>query len=413
MPATRAVVLALALGPALAADAGQSAPPDRDPPPAAVRLILADHPTLAIFDRAVRLELKGRFDADVLDLGDTGGSAGPDWSGRRIGVGLSIGRTLDADVSRELAGDRPWRDVHLTWRVRPWLYARGGRFKVPFSEERVRSLTDQDFLERSLAARTLAPGRDVGLLAGGRAAGRRVEWEAGVFEGRGEAWPGKTPLESTPATPLVAIRVGARPLAARREGRWRSLRAAVAVTRGDRAAGLGGLEAATVLDRARFTLPVFVAGPERRLGLETQFTPGRLRLRAEWMRLSQARLAQGLDGADLPTLRATGWHTSAVWQVFRRRGRDHSPTTDWLRSGEVAIRVEGLAFAAAAGADGPFAEVLPLPRHRAVTAGTTWTLHRWIVVQVDVVHERLVSAGIAALAGDRRTSVGARWRLAF
>lgn len=390
--------------------AGGAAEPPR---PSPFRLLLDDHPTIAIFDRAVRIELKGRFDADVIDTGDADRSAGPDWSGRRVGVGLALGRTVEADVSRELSGDHPWRDVHLTWHARPWLYARGGRFKVPFSEERVRSLANQDFLERSLAARTLAPGRDVGVLVGGRAAGRRLEWEGGVFEGRGEAWPGKTPLESTPASPLVAVRIGVRPLAGRGRGPWRSLRAAVAVTTADRAAGLGGVEGRTILDREPFTLPVFIAGPERRLGLDTQWTPGRFRLRAEWMRHSQARRAQGLDGATLPTIRADGWYASAVWQIVRRHGRDRRLTADWLRSGEIGVRVEGLSFAAATARDGPFAEVLPLPRHRAVTGGTTWTLHRWIVVQVDVVHERLASAGVPAFAGESRTSVGARWRLVF
>jgi hypothetical protein len=377
-----------------------------------MRLRLDNHPTLDFFDRAVQIELKGRFDADVLALGREAGTSGPDWSGRRLGLGVRVGRTVEAEVSRELDDGRPWRDVHLTWRVRPWLFLRGGRFKVPFSEERVRGLSDQDFLERSLAARTIAPGRDVGALAGGRVAGRRLEWEAGVFEGRGEAWPGRTPLESTPASSLVAVRIGARPLAGERHGRWRSLRGAVAFTAATRDAGLSGVEARTILDRATFSLPVFVRGPERRLGLEAHWSPGRLRFHGEWLRLSQAREAQGLDGADLPALRTAGWHAGAVWQIFRRRGRDRGPATDWLRSGEVAIRVEGLTLQTAA-AGGDLAEALPASRHRAVTAGTTWAVHRWLAVQVDVVHERLAESGIAVFAGTSRTTAGVRWRTAF
>jgi hypothetical protein len=414
MSAPRVLGSLLLLAWATTAAAQQAAPAERPAaPPAAVRLLLDDHPTIAFFDRAVRVELKGRFDADVADLGDAGGATGPEWSGRRVGVGVRVGRTIEGEVSRELEGSRPWRDVHVTWRLRNWLYARGGRFKVPFSEERVRSLTDQDFLERSLAARELAPGRDVGVLAGGRVGGRRLEWEAGVFEGRGDAWPGRTPLESTPASPLVAVRVGTRPVPATRRGPWRSLHVALAATDASRTGGLTGTDGRTVLDRRAYTLPVFVRGRERRLGLEAQWTPGPFRFRSEWMRLSQERLEQGLDAADLPPIEATGWHASAVYRLFHRRGDDRRPTTDWLRSGEVGVRIEGLAFRTRAGGSPDFIEVLPLPRHRAITAGTTWTLHRWIVVQVDVVHERLADAGIAVFAAGSRTSVGARWRLGF
>jgi hypothetical protein len=393
--------------------ASQHAVSGDGPAEPAIRFTAGDHPTLALRGD-IAIELRGRFDADLVSLGERADFVGPEWSGRRLGVAVRVGRHVAAEVSRELGADEPWRDVHVTWRVAPWLQVRGGRFKIPFSEERLRSLADQDFLERSLPARALAPGRDAGMAVGGRLAKRRLEWEAGMFEGRGEAWTRRTPLESTPASALVAVRLGGRPFTATTTP-WRSLRAAVAMTRGERSAGLTSLAGRTLPDRALFTLPVFVQGREQRLGVDGQWSPGPLRLGAEWMRLSQERRGQGLDGADLPRFVASGWYASAVWRVFHRRGGDRRLAADWMRAVDVGLRVEGTSFDAGvppALASGP-AEAVPPSRHRAVTAGTTWTAHRWIVVQVDVVRERLDDAGVAVFSRASRTSYAARWRVVF
>jgi hypothetical protein len=45
---------------------------------------------------------------------------------------------------------------------------RAGRFKVPFSLEETTGVKHLDFVDRSLAATQLAPGRDVGVMAHGR-----------------------------------------------------------------------------------------------------------------------------------------------------------------------------------------------------------------------------------------------------
>jgi hypothetical protein len=405
------LVVAMAAGLA----GGAAAQPAAAAPPAepGIRLRLADHPTIE-FGNLARVELRGRFDADAVWVSEWTPVTDSAWTGRRIGAAFDIGRHVEGEVSAELGARRPWRDVYVTWRAAPWLFVRTGRFKIPFSEERLRSLGEQDFIERSLPARVLAPGRDVGVLAGGRVGGRRLEWESGAFQGRGDAWPHDSPLDTTAAGRLFAVRVRSRPFGESKTP-WRSLRGAVSIVGGNRSAGLTSLEGRTTSDRAIFTLPVFVQGAERRLGLDAQWAPGRLRFGGEWMRVAQQRREQAIDGGDLGPLEATGWYGSAVWRVYHRPKGERSLAADWLRTIDVGIRVEGTTFDAELDDGGVSGapEVLALPRYRALTLGTTWTVHRWLAVQLNGVRERLDQSGIAIFPTGTRTSASVRLRVMF
>jgi len=75
------------------------------------------------------------------------------------------------------------RDAYLRW-TRNWLSATGGQFKTPFSREYLTSITQIETADRSVAVDSLAPKRDVGVMA--EATKPYGSLSAGVFNGEGQ-----------------------------------------------------------------------------------------------------------------------------------------------------------------------------------------------------------------------------------
>lgn len=88
----------------------------------------------------------------------------------------TIGYRLMADFGN---GRVSLEDAWVEARVAPRLTIRGGKFKVPFGQERLQSAVDLPFAERSLA-NNLAPNRDVGFML---STGTRFTLDAGLFNG--------------------------------------------------------------------------------------------------------------------------------------------------------------------------------------------------------------------------------------
>ena len=119
-----------------------------------------------------------------------------EWQDRRIGVEGTAFKRITFEVSRELSDDfeaahdlsekTAWRDVYANVRVNKALNVEAGRFKLPFGREELTGETNLDFVHRSLAARVLSPGRDVGVMAHGRLFDRRVSYQAGYFTRDGD-----------------------------------------------------------------------------------------------------------------------------------------------------------------------------------------------------------------------------------
>ena len=159
-----------------------------------------------------------------------------------------------------------------------------------------------------------------------------------------------------------------------------SLHVGGGVMRGWNVSGFTTLEARTIGGDAQILAPVFVRGPRNGVGLETQWSPGPLRITAEWMQVRDARLGQGIDGDDLRALVGRGWHVSGVWQVFKHRDRDGWLQAYFFRELEIAGRMESIAFGAGTAADAsvihPRADAIPWQTLRAVTVGATWRLNK-------------------------------------
>ncbi len=361
-----------------------------------VRVRFDRRPVLEIGE-AVRIELGGRIDADAVrtDGERRPGGSGLAWSGRRLEVAGRVTPRVSFEVSRELGVERrPWRDLFADVELGARTGVRGGRFKVPFSEERTRSAGRLDFVRRSHAARALAPGRDIGLMGHGRAVGRRLAYEIGIFRGDDES----SGEEEDPITrgrgprPAGAARLLLRPFAGAKAPppAAGSLRVGASLLRGDNRPGFTRFGVRTTGSRTAILQPIYVNGPRTGVGLEAHWSPGPVRVAGEWIEVREARRGQALDGSDLPDLAGRGWYASALWRVV-------GPATGgarrfWLRSLELGARTESIAFgtgrAAATAFVNPRAEAIPWQRLRAQTVGATWAVNRWGRIQVNAVAEQ-------------------------
>ncbi len=85
--------------------------------------------------------------------------------------------------------DSKIKDAYLDIRPvgRPYRLA-AGQFKAPFGLQQLVSSGRQQFVDRAITDSKFAPGREMGLMFAGTAAGRRLGYEAGLFNGSGESF---------------------------------------------------------------------------------------------------------------------------------------------------------------------------------------------------------------------------------
>jgi phosphate-selective porin len=362
--------------------------------------------------RVVRLDFDVRLDTDLRSSHDVDAIDRLTWPGRRIGVSGALFDRLEFEVSGELGDERqPWRDAFVNVRGARALEVKAGRFKVPFSRERLTSLADLDFVHRSYAAATLAPGRTVGVMAHGKFAGRRLGYEVGVFGPDAEEANVTSELQDVRTHgPMYAARFTVRPLAgpnACRDGcpsalfDLDTLQLGVAGVVSEIPEGLSGLGSRLYSNRDDVIERVYVNGRRRRSGVDLSWKPGSLALAAEYMRVSDERRAQGLGGEDLAALDADGWYVSGVWRVRLRQGSDASledgrKSASWFRAVEFGTRLEGLRFTSGSphpdDAWTPRAANLPARGLKVWTLGVNWEIHRMLRAQANAIREALTAA---------------------
>jgi phosphate-selective porin OprO and OprP len=241
-----------------------------------------------------------------------------------------------------------WKDVYVDARVTKAIRVQAGRFKLPLGHEELTGETNLDFVRRSLAARVLSPGRDVGIMTHGRLFDRHVLYQAGYFtrdgdngrtsqiQGGQDAVAGRlvvTPFASTPKHPLGSLEIGV----------------AAAESRVDNRLGLRGR---TVLGDGIFFDRLYVNGRRRRIGLEAAWEHGPASVTSEYITVADERKGMGFAGDDLPAVTAKAWYVAGTWALTgeRKHGR-LEPQRDFLRGGagaiELAVRVETLRFRSA------------------------------------------------------------------
>jgi phosphate-selective porin OprO/OprP len=340
------------------------------------------------------------------------------WRRRRIGVKGNLGRYVSFEVEREL-GDQedPWRDVYLNVKASDRFELRGGKFRIPFSLDATTGSTSHDFVFRSLAARTLAFGRDVGVMVRGRTAGRRLTYAVGVFDAG-------DPRDTTAGFfdddnagqnegRTISGRVTVQPLDAPIDlpRGLRNIEFGVNVARETVPEGLNGLRGRSV-HRHEFFAPVYVNGERLRVGVDVALFAGPASLKAEFIDVREERAEQGLGDVDLPAALGRGWYVAGSW-LLTGEGKDDGdvrPRRPMFRGGigalELAVRQERLGFGSV-NADGEPAFANPraanvLRTHDDVTTiGMTWFLNRWIRLQGNAIRESFFDVERAPIGGRK------------
>jgi phosphate-selective porin OprO/OprP len=389
--ATLSALLLLLPAPARAQAQAHKEPEDKK----AVRLVWDDRPSLRVGDgwfRAdlrVKLQLDGRdFPGEVEAPGDT-----YVFSRRRVGIEGRFLKHFEYQIEREVEGGDPWRDVFVNFEYFDDLQVQGGKFKIPFSLEQLTSPTNLDFVHRSRIASELAPARDIGIMAHGRFFNRGLGYEVGLFEHDGN----QARFGSNPGADMTgAARVTVRPLGSTNSA-FEDLQLGLAVTVGDVPEGLNTLRGRTVSE-APYFFDAYVKGRRVRLGTELSWESGPVSLKAEYIRVRDERLEQGLLGDDLSPLIAQGGYMSATCVLTgESKSGGVEPKRPLFRGGagaiEVAARFERTQFGSNAAGEpaenNPRAANLLENGEDAWTAGVNWYLNRWVRIQANAIHERI------------------------
>lgn len=418
---------ALVVTGAVSAAAQTTSTPPVTPPPTAITSPPATAPAAELdarllpsprvrFGKWLTLELttKLQFDVPRFDPVVDEDDEEAVWRRRRVGIKGELGRHLSFEIEREFGDeDDPWRDVYVNGKVSDLLELRAGKFRVPFSLDASTGSTTHDFIFRSLAARTLAFGRDRGVMAHGRTDGRRLTYAVGVFDHADDAASdvffdddnaGQTQSRT------IGGRVTLQPFdTLRRLPRGlRNLEFGVNAAHETLPAGLNGLRGRSVF-RYDFFAPVYVQGARLRGGADVALYAGPASLKAEWIEVRDERKNQGLADIDLPDAFGRGWYVAgSVLVTGEAKDDDVRPRRPLLRGGlgavELAVRRERLGFGSVDD-DGqpafanPRAANILRNRNDVYTFGVNWYLNRWLKVQGNAIRETFDDPSRAPIAG--------------
>jgi phosphate-selective porin OprO/OprP len=383
-----------------------------DPAEERWRFSWAGRPGVRFGDRftlEVKLILQAEVRQSSLDLASRGGPS--TWGLRRAGIKGSVLRYLEYEVGHDLDPGGKWRDVYLNVRPAAFAQVQVGKFKIPFGYERLTGPADLDFVNRTRASDALTPGRDVGIMAHGRAFKRALRYQAGVFKHDGDGSPaihtvGLLPGEQpSPERRTWAGRVTIAPLRLTSlSGRYNNLEIGGAFVTSTVPEGKNHLQGETALGDEFFGRRYYTRGRRLRTGIELSWPVGPALVSAEVLRTTEARETLGvgteaqLDN-DLPDIVGQGWYAAGSWVLTgEKREGGVTPRHPFLQGGlgavEVCARYEKLRFSSPGGQGEP-ASTSPRAANirgngeSAWTGGVTWHLNRWMRVRVNGIREAL------------------------
>ena len=171
--------------------------------------------------------------------------------------------------------------------------------------------------------------------------------------------------------------------------------------------GVSGLRGRTELDEWFYRPEVLVNGQRQRIGVEARWRPGPFSIKSEFIRLTDERLGQSMDGTDLSPFLSQGWYVSGTWVLTGEKKADglDSPLRPifrgpffkgWVGAVELAARAERIRFGSV---DSDISGVLPSTAPRAeivlgnsdlaYTFGVNWYANRWIKIQLNLVRNTI------------------------
>jgi phosphate-selective porin OprO/OprP len=364
---------------------------DDDPP---VRFLFRERPSLrfgSVLRIDFRLKLQGDFRAFSPNVETEEGLF--EMHRRRVGIQGTFLRHFEYEVERELREKRVWRDAFVNFGYFDNFQIQAGKFKIPFSLEQLTTPTDLNFVYRAKVVDNLSPARDIGVTMHGRFGRRALGYDVGVFRNDGE----NARFDFNPgAGRTVAARVTARPLRlASAPPATQEMEVAFAVTAGVVPEGFNSLRGRTAF-RQPFFQPVYVKGRRVRMGIDADWRPGPISLKAEFIRVSDERKNQGLFDEDLPPLIARGWYVSGTWALTGEPKLEGIEPRRPLFAGgfgaiELAARYERLTFGSFFEGEpeltNPRAANLLETGDRGWTFGVTWYINHWAKIQVNAIRE--------------------------
>lgn len=180
-------------------------------------------------------------------------------------------------------------DAYLTWKKYPQATLQAGQFKTPFGYEQLISDAKVATVERSLPNDRLTFGRQIGASLSGAAAGDRLTYSAGLFNGNGTN-NGNNDNDQM----MSAARVGA-----------------VVWARGSDSLRIN----ANLLhsrDTGAFN------GTRQGRGIDLQLARGPMEMAAEYLRVDSVRASGGTIAADGWMAQATWSFAAKIWQAVAR-----------------------------------------------------------------------------------------------
>ncbi len=148
-------------------------------------------------DGRFRLSLSGRgqFQYQAVDKDDVNGPAQDTsvWKVRRFKIalgGYAFTKDLTYRVQVDLAKSGTAQmldDAWASYRFADEAQLQAGQFKMPFSREELTSDGALQFVDRANAVDAFKPSYDIGAMVHGKAAGGKLAYNAGIFNGTGQS----------------------------------------------------------------------------------------------------------------------------------------------------------------------------------------------------------------------------------
>jgi len=384
----------------------QPAPSPADGDRPVWRFVWGDHPSIRAGNQ-FRVDFIGKFQWDARQPGDDPDDFDATELHRaRVGFEARFLQHFEFSLERELTerelergSSRAWKDVYLNVDYSDYARVRLGKFKIPFGLDQLTSITNLDFVYRTLAGSYLAPARDVGVMVYGDALDNRINYWGGMFRQDGE---NARSSRIVGGDRTGAARATLRPFRVQGRSLLDQLEIGSAVTvsalSNDDSVVPNGLRGRTTMSQFVFVEPVFVDGHRRRFEIDGDWMFESIGVRAEYTDVRDSRQGQGFGDNDLPDARARSWYVSGAYVLTgERKNRPVNPRREFGRGGigaiEVVARFERISFDSAGGQDEAFrhprAETILMSGDRVFTTGVNWYINPWVKVQFDALRERL------------------------
>lgn len=278
---------------------------------------------------------------------------------------------------------------------------RAGKFKTPFSLEKLQSANWLPFVERSLTS-GLTPSRDVGVQFQGESG--PLAYAAALQNGAAVDIDGNDAKD-------VAARLFVKPLW-KSEGAWKALGFGVAITTGTQKGALPTLRTTAQAAYFQFASGTTADGNRFRLAPQASFTAGPVAGFAEYVLNDQAVVRGGADDK----VRLSAWTVTGAWLLTGEKAslgaitpkRSFDPQKGGRGAWELKARVSAF-DAEDAVFDGGYADPTRAARKAlAVGVGLNWYLTRNVRTMFD--YERTTFEGGAA-GRDRAAENALLWRM--